>query len=214
MTSDQNAIVLATYAKDLIAEDLHSSIWNSSPPVYITRYWSGEPAPASRHAEVRVCWNENQLIVRFICEQQEPLIIADQPVTDRKTLGLWDRDVCEIFVAPDTSDPNVYFEFEAAPTGEWIDLGIKITPTARETEWDYSSAMTTTQQITTGKITIAIAIPWSERLPKPQTGSEWLVNLFRCVGPDEATRYLAWRPTFTPEPMFHVPAEFGVLKFQ
>src|SRR5206468_5615442 len=105
-------------------------------PVQITHYWSGDPAPAARHAEARLCWNDEGLIVRFVCEQHEPLIVAEHPVTDGKTIGLWDRDVCEIFVAPDTTTPNRYFEFEAAPTGEWIDLGIQITPAGKETEWD------------------------------------------------------------------------------
>jgi len=58
-----------------------------------------------------------------------------------------------------------------------------------------------------------MTIPWSKRIPKPKCGDEWKANLFRCVGPDEATRYLAWRPTRTPEPNFHVPEVFGVLRF-
>src|SRR3954470_23214891 len=107
MTADPNAIVVATYAKDLTVKDLDSSVWNSSPPVYIKRYWSGKAAPASRHAEVRLCWNDFHLIARFVCEQHEPLIVSDQPVTNSKTLGLWDRDVCEIFLAPKTTNPTL-----------------------------------------------------------------------------------------------------------
>jgi hypothetical protein len=126
---------------------------------------------------------------------------------------LWDRDVCEIFIAPDATNPLRYFEFEAAPTGEWVDLGIVITPAGRETEWDYASGMQTHAMVEPHRIVIGMKIPWSDRIPQPSVGNEWRVNFFRCVGPDEATRYLAWRPTGTPEPNFHVPGAFGWLRF-
>jgi hypothetical protein len=140
-------------------------------------------------------------------------VAAEHPVTNQKTIGLWDRDVCEIFVAPDCSNPDLYFEFEAAPTGEWIDLGIRITKSGKETEWDYSSGMKTDASVAAERIVVGMLIPWSERIPKPNRGVQWRVNLFRCVGSDEATRYLAWRPTRTPEPNFHVPEAFGTLRF-
>ena len=212
MSTDSTTTAEAPYL-DLLPTDLDSEIWHSCPPIHITHYWTGEQAPAARHAEARLCWNDEGLTVRFVCEQREPLIVADNPVTDVKTIGLWDRDVCEIFIAPDYANTNQYFEFEAAPTGEWIDLGIQFTPSGRETEWDYASGMTTANKIALEQIVVAMTIPWSKRIPKPKCGDEWKANLFRCVGPDEATRYLAWRPTRTPEPNFHVPEVFGVLRF-
>jgi alpha-galactosidase len=187
--------------------------WDKASAVTITHLWSGQEAAPTRHAEARVCWSDEALHVRFIGQQNEPLVVSQTPVTDRKTLGLWDRDVCEIFVAPDAANTSRYFEFEAAPTGEWVDLAIVITPSGRETEWDYASGMETSALVEKGRIVIGMKIPWSERIPKPAVGDEWRVNLFRCVGPDEATRYLAWRPTHTPEPNFHVPAAFGWLRF-
>lgn len=208
-----SSIVIASRVKELVDVDLHAELWELCEPVRITHYWSGAPAPATRHADVRLCWNKQALHVRFACEQKEPLLIAAEPVTNTKTIGLWDRDVCEIFLAPDVSNPYRYYEFEAAPTGEWIDLGIRITPSGKETEWEYSSGMKTTNQIGTERILVGMTIPWSERLPKPATGDEWRTNLFRCVGADESTRYLAWRPTQTAEPNFHVPEAFGVLRF-
>ena len=208
-----DSTVIARYVADSIGSDLQNQLWESCPPVQITHQWSGEPAPRSRSAEVRLCWNEEALTVRFIGEQHEPLVISDRPVLDRKTLGLWDRDVCEIFVAPDPDHPERYFEFEAAPTGEWVDLGIVLIPSGRETDWDFASGMTVATKIGSEKIFVAMTIPWSTRIPKPEAGAEWRTNLFRCIGSDEATRYLAWRPTHTPEPNFHVSEAFGVLRF-
>ncbi len=80
--------------------DFENEIWQQCQPIQIKHYWSGEPAPASRHAEARICWSNEALHVRFVGAQQEPLVVSEDPVTDKKTLGLWDRDVCEIFLAP------------------------------------------------------------------------------------------------------------------
>lgn len=188
-------------------------IWDQSPPVFIEHLWSGEAAPPERHAGVRLCWSMEGLHARFLCEQHEPLVIGNAPVTDKKTLGIWDRDVCEIFLAPDVTNPSKYYEFEAAPTGEWVDLAITLTPAGRQTEWDYSSGMKTTARVVYDKVVIEITIPWSRQIPEPTAGDLWRVNLFRCVGPDPRDRYLAWRPTKTEEPNFHVPDAFGWLLF-
>lgn len=193
---------------------LDDEVWDRCQPVTIEHYWSGEPAPASRHAEVRICWSDQALNVRYVCEQHEPLVVSANPRTDVKTLGLWDRDVCEIFLAPDADHPERYFEFEAAPSGEWVDLGIVITPSGRNTDWGYRSGMTTTAELLPEQLITQIRIPWSDSIPKPEKGDVWGVNLFRCVGPEAPERYLAWRPTRTPEPNYHVPGAFGSLRFE
>jgi hypothetical protein len=192
---------------------MNEPIWEQCQPVAIKRFWSGEPAPPSRHAEARICWSSEALHVRFVCAQQEPLVVSENPQTDKKTLGLWDRDVCEVFLAPNPANPSQYFEFETAPTGEWLDLGITVTPTGRETDWNFASGFTTAAKLEHDQLTISMRIPWSEAIPKPKTGDLWRVNLFRCVGPEAPERYLAWLPTRTPEPNFHIPEAFGTLIF-
>jgi alpha-galactosidase len=193
--------------------DFNNQIWQECQPVPIEHYWSGEPAMPSRHAEAGVCWSDEALHVRFVGKQQEPLIVSENPVTNTKTLGLWDRDVCEIFLAPDPTQPWRYFEFEAAPTGEWIDLGITVKPEGRETDWEFASGFTTAAKLEGERLLVGMRIPWSEALPKPSAGDMWRTNVFRCVGPEAPERYLAWLPTRTPEPNFHVPAVFGALQF-
>jgi len=213
MTSSNN-IVVASYLKELAEPILNNVVWESCGPVRIEHYWSGDLAPATRHAEVRLCWSEEALRVRFVCEQHEPLVLSKTPQTNVKTIGLWDRDVCEVFLAPDLKKPHRYYEFEAAPTGEWVDLGIELTDQDRKTDWDYKSGMTAIAEIEERQIRVGITIPWSVDIPKPKSGDNWGINLFRCVGPDEETRYLAWRPTRTALPNFHVPSAFGLLRFK
>src|SRR5687767_6816970 len=143
--------------------------------------------------------------------REAPLIQKDA-LLDRKTIGLWDTDVCEIFITPSGESPNRYYEFEAAPNGAWVDLAITIEPEGIEREWDFQSGMTTAAHSSGDLLTVVMRIPWSNRIPKPKLGDEWRVNLFRCEGVGNE-RYLSWQPTHTPEPYFHVPEVFGRLKF-
>ena len=105
-----NQTVIAPHINHAITpNDFHNDIWQQCHPVQIEHYWSGEPAIPSRHAEASVCWSDEALHVRFLGKQHEPLIVSDNPITDKKTLGLWDRDVCEIFLAPDLSKALAVF---------------------------------------------------------------------------------------------------------
>ena len=214
MRNSKFMLIARHIGRSLSEDDFDNLIWDQCQPVKIEHYWSGEPAMASRHAEARVCWSSEALHVRFVGMQQEPLIVSENARTDKKTLGLWDRDVCEIFLAPNSSEPWCYFEFEAAPTGEWVDLGITVKASGRETDWDFASGFTTAARLKQEQLLVGMRIPWSKAIPKPKAGDEWRVNVFRCVGPEAPERYLAWRPTRTAEPNFHVPEAFGTLRFE
>jgi hypothetical protein len=206
---------LEAYRTDakLAAGDLDHAAWGRARAVKLARYWSGEDAPPERQAEVRAVWSDEALCVRFSCRQTETLVTSSEPQTAGKTTGLWERDVCEIFVAPDADNPRRYFEFEAAPTGEWLDLAIHVLPEKRETDWEYLSGMTTGARIAEGRVTIAMCIPFKALGRVPRAGESWRANLFRCIGSGEERGYLAWQPTRTERPNFHVPEAFGWLRF-
>jgi hypothetical protein len=195
--------------------ELDHAEWARARPARLTRYWSGEIAPLSRQAEARLLWDERALYARFVCEQREPLIVNASPQRERKTIGLWERDVCEMFVAPHAGDVRRYYEFEVAPTGEWLDLALRTTPEERETDWDFYSGMTAAARIDSGSITLAMRVPWEAfgGAEVPRAGERWRLNLFRCVGADPTRGYLAWQPTHATEPNFHVPEKFGRLLF-
>lgn len=211
MTSETT--IGATFSElNLAVDAFDHPEWQRAQAIQITRKWSGEDAPPARYAEAKIIWNDAALLVRFVCRQEEPLIVNSRPQLEKKTLGLWDRDVCEIFIAPDPKTPERYFEFEAAPTGEWVDLAINFTTSGRQTDFEFNSGMTAAAINIPGQSNITMRIPWSESLPKPQRGERWRANLFRCVGPGN-DRYHAWQPTRTPEPNFHVPEVFGWIEF-
>jgi len=202
-------------AEEIRLEDFDNEIWRQAESVEINRYWSGEPAPAERCASARILWSENRLFVRFDCRQDEPFVINRKPNPDAEAAELWERDVCEIFVAPDLNAPEKYYEFEIAPTGEWLDFAIRQLPEKRETDKTYNAGMKTAARIGENSFTAVFTLEFKRAFGrKPKAGEAWRTNLFRCVGSGETRGYLAWHPTFTGTPGFHVPAVFGYLKFE
>lgn len=199
--------------KDFPVACLDDPAWLSAKQIEVSRYWSGTSAPPGRRFAARLLWSPTALYVRFTASQSEPIVLSGKPDVTRKTLGLWDRDVCEIFIAPDGNNRNRYFEFEVAPTGEWVDLGIELTAQGRRTDSAYASGMTAAAKIEKDSIVMAIKIPWEAFDARLKAGDVWLGNIFRCVGKGPGRGYLAWQPTETSEPSFHVPDKFGQFEF-
>jgi Carbohydrate family 9 binding domain-like len=209
----QTKITIQFLEKDFSINEFDNENWEKAQEISIEKYWSGENAPAGRWAKARLLWSENALYVRFEAVQTEPLIISEKPNLKTKTHGLWEMDVCEIFVAPERDEPRKYFEFEIAPSGEWIDLAIHQMPERRETDFAYDSGMRSQAVIEKDKIRMAIKIEWKAFGKTPEANDVWRGNLFRCVGAGATRGYLAWQPTGTMQPSFHVPEAFGEFKF-
>lgn len=193
---------------DLLNDDRYFTFYAS-----LDRYWDGKNAPAGRRSKAWLLWSDLALYVRFEANQAEPLVLADKPDLSKKAMNLWDRDVVEIFVAPDQTQPKKYFEFEAAPTGEWIDVALDATSGKRVSDWDYASEMESAAKIEKDRVVIVMKIPWKAFGKTPKVGDVWLGNLLRCVGKDPGRGYLAWSPTMTKNPNFHVPERFGEFHF-
>ncbi len=199
--------------KDFPIGELDHKSWENSDEILVDKYWSGANAPDGRHFRAKLLWSDAAFYVRFEANQSEPLVVSDAPNLKSKTKGLSDRDVCEIFLAPNEDEPRKYLEFEIAPSGEWIDLGIHQKEDERITDWDYSSGMESTAKIEKDKVWMAIKIQWKAFGKTPKNGEKWKGNIFRCVGSGETRGYLAWQPTMAKTPNFHVPEKFGEFEF-
>src|SRR5215207_3425305 len=208
-----NIVEALRAGREVAAGDFENPVWARARAAHIARYWSGADAPAGRRAEARIVWDAAGFTVRFDCRQEEPLVVSNEPRLERKTMQLWDRDVCEIFITPETGLIKRYYEFEVAPTGEWIDLALTVTEEGRDTDWEFRSGMTAAARVRPGSITSSLRVPWEAFGRAPLKGERWRCNLFRCVGRDPSRGYLTWQPTHTPEPAFHVPEKFGWIVF-
>ena len=198
---------------DFPINELNDANWKQSKEILIENYWSGERAEVGRHTKAKLLWSDSAFYIRFSANQSEPLITSDAPNLKTKAIGLWDRDVCEIFIAPNLKETNKYYEFEIAPTGEWLDLKIHRLPEKRETDFEYDSGMQSAARIETDKIVMAMKIHWKAFGKAPRLNDVWKGNLFRCVGSGANRGYLAWSPTRTAQPNFHVPEAFGDFQF-
>ena len=212
MTNQKASIRKIT--KDFSVAELDNRAWKEATTIAVTTYWNGVAAPDARRFDVRLLWSASALYVRYEANQSEPLVVSANPDVSKKTMKLWDRDVCEIFLAPDAKQPRKYLEFEVAPTGEWVDLAIDYTGEKRKTDRDFKSGMESAAKVEKGKVVMAMKLPWSAFGVTPKVGDVWLGNLFRCVGKDPDRGYLAWRPTMTANPNFHVPEKFGEFVFE
>ncbi len=210
----ENEIRIARIDRDFPVDDLNHKNWQEAKETLVDKYWSGKIAPAGRQFTAKLLWSATALYVRFGANQDEQLVVNDKPDLTTKTHGLWDRDVCEIFVAPDLKEPRRYFEFEIAPTGEWIDVALDSTSGTRISDWKYASGMGSAVKIEKDKIVMAIKIEWKAFGKTPKAGDVWLGNLLRCIGKDPDRGYLAWSPTMTKAPNFHVPKKFGRFVFE
>ena len=203
-----------SYSKDFEIDDFQNKIWQNSDEIKLEKYWCGALAENARHAEVRSVWSEKALFLRFQGNQSEPLVVNAKPERAEKRINLWERDVFEIFVAPDSSNPKSYFEFEVAPNGEWLDAKIEILPDGtRRADFQFNSGMKSAVKILENKILAIIKIDWLAFGKKPRAGDIWRGNLFRCIGEGAGRGYLAWQPTKTSIPNFHVPEAFGKFEF-
>jgi alpha-galactosidase len=116
----------------------------------------------------------------------------------------------ETFIQPDPSREFYYREFEVSPNGMWIDLDIFPGGLA-----DLKSGLKRSVYLDEKSHTWAaeLAIPMKSLTPEFDPKSVWRVNFYRVEGRTEPRTYLAWLPTNTPQPNFHVPSAFGYLRF-
>ncbi len=199
--------------EDFAFDDLDHAAWESAAPIKVKSNWNGMRAPVKRRFEARMLWTQRALYVKFDANQGEPPVINKFPTLHKKTLRLWERDVCELFVAPDKSEPQKYFEFEVAPTGEWLDLQIELDSAGRRTDTEYQSGMRTMTRIGHDLIVMALRVEWTAFGVTPNPGDVWLGNLYRCVGRGKTRGYIAWSAPRTETPDFHVPERFGEFRF-
>ncbi len=186
------------------------SSWELAPPLRFDQDWRGENPDPGRATEVRLLWTSDMLFLRFHANYRDLNLYPDAR-DDGWRDKLWDRDVAEAFLQPDSSDPFKYKEFEVAPNGYWIDLDVSH---GAIQELHSRLRRRVLQNATEKTWTAELAIPIRSLTPSFDTTQSWRVNFYRIEGQTEPRFYSAWSPTHTPQPSFHVPAAFGKLVFK
>jgi len=196
-----------------LTTDFAHECWQRTEPLTINRDWQGDAAPPELHTTARVLWNETEILFGFECGYTE-LDVDDVFDVNEERHALWDRDVCEAFIrSPLEPHEKYYREFEVAPTGQWCDL--LVDRSAMWHDWEWKSGMRTVSEIVEAENLwrVAMAIPFSAFDCTPKPGDVWYGNLFRISRLNGERQYLAYSPTLTEKPNFHVAEHFVPLRF-
>jgi cellulose/xylan binding protein with CBM9 domain len=165
---------------------------------------------------IRAFWTDHDLYLLFQCPYTV-LNLFLPPDNSKEHVGLWDRDVVEMFLGADWTNIRHYREFEIAPTGDWIDLAIDLDHNSYDHSWRsgweakaridkagntwYAAARIPLAAVATGQV---------------QDGTKWRMNLYRIegLGADPQRHFMCWQPTCVQnrDPN-HVPEHFGTLVF-
>ena len=192
-------------------------LWKKCEAAAIDRYWDGRSALREKGHNwinltyVRSLWNEHSVFFYFE-SWFDSLNINPEWSKETATEGLWNKDVVEIFLKPGAADN--YFEIEVSPLGQWAVMRI-VKPRAEvDLEWNSDLELETLlneHELIWG---VFLGLPYDSIWEaSPEVSKSWRVNLYRIAGKKPHREYLAWRPTFSGQPNFHVPASFGHLIF-
>lgn len=204
-------IALPHVAQFPVGAGLDAGTWRRIRPVSLAP-WNGS-GRADGASRTWLCWSDTHLHAAWRCAGPPPRCTfrhRDDP--------LYTEDVVELFVAPDPADPCRYFEFEFNAFATIFDAKVAH-PTADgsgrpavDPSWN-CSGLECSARILDGSWEVEIALPFAGLgVAPPAPGTRWRGNCYRIeYGPPDT--YLAWSPTRTQRPNFHVPDRFGILEF-
>lgn len=189
--------------------------WRTNGKVVFDSSYQPEVRFPEARTEAASLWSETYLYFIFSSHYTKLYTYAGEDVS-RERVGLWDRDVVEIFLNPIPERLNTYWEFEVAPNNQWVDLAIDLDKRPfYDASWDsgfeHATRVDELNNIWYCEMRIPLAA-FGVDLIDP--GTEWRINYCRCDGPGDDTqrRFLAWSPTL--ERSFHVPQRFGLIRFE
>lgn len=197
--------------------DESSRVWKKAASQSMTKDCSTQIDYPNLKTEIRGFWTGTDLYLLFRCPYSELNLFLPADHTAAR-VGLWNRDVVEMFLGDDWTNIRHYREFEIAPTGDWIDLAIDLDHDTNDHSW--RSGWETLAHIDeNSKVWYAAArIPLkSVSSQDVRAGTKWRMNLYRIdgLGKDPQRHFMCWQPTCVQnrDPN-HVPEHFGTLIFE
>ena len=188
-------------------DGVRDAAWDQARPVSWDTDWSG--APGGPRTTARVGWSATGLFALFELEGAEINVDTSRPVEVERE-RLYQEDCVEIFVGADARDRQRYFEVEVGPRGHFFDLSVDRRAHKSDAAWSSVPTIATKVDVAHKRATIEVALRSPDVLAALKKGARLPFALYRMEG--KAPRlYLAWSPTRTPKPNFHVPERFGAL---
>jgi Carbohydrate family 9 binding domain-like len=195
--------------------DLTKPVWGTSARVRLRYSQQADDRTPELNTEVAALWSESNLYFGFWCQFTELFVYEGESPTEERW-ELWDRDVVEVFINPFPERVHTYWEFEVAPTNQWVDLAINLDKEpSHNATWNSHFEHATRVDPEAKSWFCEMRIPVSSLgVDSIRAGMEWRINFYRCDGRGDETRrrFLAWSPTF--DKSFHVPSRFGLIHFK
>lgn len=187
--------------------ELSEEAWQAASPAALEYTLADSAARPELATEVRCLWSDESLYFGFSCPFTK-LTVFDPPAAEER-LGLWDRDVVEMFIGTDAERPGRYAEFEVAPTNERLDVFID--RPEKDFAWDGGFESAVKVDEAAKRWTAEVRIPVAALAPAAiGKGGRLPLNLFRSDRAGDA--FLAWNPTL--QNTTHAPERFGVLELE
>jgi hypothetical protein len=215
--TSEHQITAAFSPEDFVPNgDLQKRVWQEAGRIHFAHDWRGERLYPHADTQVAAFWTPHDIGFAFWCKYTTLNVYEDEDPNQEKW-RLWDRDVVEVFVNPAPQHLRHYYEFEVAPNNLWIDLEVDLDrePFA-DASWNSNFQHATRLDAQSHVWTCEIRIPLRKLgVPLIDPDREWRINFFRAdgMGDDAVRRFLAWSPTLTEKPDFHVPKRFGIIRF-
>lgn len=180
--------------------------WKDAQPASFETDWAG--APTGIRTRVRAAWAKDAFYMLWELEGAGLSVDRSRP-TDVEREKLYEEDCVEVFVGRDPNDPRRYAEVEVGPWGHFFDLAIDRGAKKSDAAWS-SKPTIATRVLPGGRVVIEMALRSSDVTAAFHPGARLPLALYRMEG-RSPRHYLAWSPTRTPKPNFHVPEAFGTL---
>ena len=180
--------------------------WSRARSVSWDTDWSG--AATGTRTSARFAWSPKALYVLFDLESTGLDVDQSRPIAAERD-KLYEEDCVELFLGHDASDKRHYAEVELGPFGHYFDLDVHLGGKV-DTSWSSGLVVRATRDASAHRASIEAKLTAREILAALRSGARLPLGLFRMEG-KAPRKYLAWSPTRTRKPNFHVPAAFGVL---
>ncbi len=183
-------------------------IWASAPAVTWQTDYAGAASGVSTTA--RFLWTEGALFVLFELSSASLNVDTSRPVATERA-KLYEEDCVELFLGPEPTHPQHYYEVELGPLGHFFDLELDRGAKVSRTEWSSGLTIKTTSDSARHTALIEARLSAPALVSALTAGARLPLALYRMEG-KAPRKYLAWRPPRTPKPNFHVLEGFGTLQ--
>jgi uncharacterized protein (DUF362 family) len=181
--------------------------WESAPATTFETDWTG--TPSGIETKVRVAWSKSALYVLWELSGAKVFADASRPIATERD-KLYEEDCVEIFLGPDAKERTRYYELEVGPLGHFLDVAVDRAKKKSDVAWSSKPEIATKIDRAKNEVRIEVAIRAPEIAAALRAGAHLPLALYRMEGKSPRL-YLAWSPTRTEKPNFHVPDAFGTL---